>query len=208
MRKAHLLLTLFFVAGCALKADQFLTVSLNTAPLNGTAGSLDFAFSSGALSSQSATVQILNFTGAVFGGVRQTTGDVTGGPLGFAPITLNNSTAYQSNDDFESVTFGRSLSFTLDFGGPAVNSPSGGNTSTSQFAFYTYGDANGSVPVLTGDPSGLSGLITINLNGSPSTSAVSPNLTFSAPVPEPAAIWLLATALGLLSVTRLLRRPS
>ncbi|MBV9224881.1 MAG: NF038129 family PEP-CTERM protein [Acidobacteriaceae bacterium] len=206
MRKVYLFgLFLFVAAGCALQGDQLLTVSLDTGTLNGTVGSLDLAFDAGALSSQDATVQILNFTGATFAGVRQTTGAVTGGPLGSAPITINNSTSYGSNDEFESVTFGRSLSFTLVFGGPAVNSPSGGNTSTSQFAFYTYADANGSVPVLTGDPSGLSGLVTINLNGSLSTSVISPNLTFAVPVPEPAAFWLLGGAFGLLSLKRLLR---
>ncbi len=207
-RKAHLLaLALFLAAGCTLQADQFLTVSLNTASLNGTVGSLDFAFDSGALSSQPATLEVLNFTGATFAGARQTTGAVMGGPLGSAPLTISNSTAYQSNDEFESVAFGRSLSFTLDFGGPAVNSPSAGNMSTSQFAFYTYGDANGSTPVLTNDPSGLSGLVTINLNGSLSASASSPELTFATPTPEPATLWLLGGVFALSSITRLLRRP-
>jgi hypothetical protein len=206
MRKAHILtLALFFTAGYALKADQFLTVSLSTATLNGTVGSLDFAFDAGALSSQPATVQILNFTGATFAGTRQITGAVTGGPIP-VPITIGNSTAYQSNDEFESVTFGQLLSFTLDFGGPAVNSPGPGNTSTSQFAFYTYRDANGTVPALTNDPSGLSGLVTVNLNGSLSASAVSPNLTFAAPVPEPATFWLLGGVVGVLGFKRLLSR--
>ena len=207
IRKTYpLALAAFLLAGCALKADQFLTVSLNTASLNGAVGSLDFAFNSGALSSQPATVQVLNFTGAAFAGVRQTTGAATGGPLGSAPITLSNSTAYGSNDEFESVTFSRSLSFTLAFGGPAVNSPGAGNTSTSQFAFYTYADANGSVPVLPNDPSGLSGLVTVNLNGSLSASAVSPNLTFATSAPEPATLWLLGGAFGLSTLRRLFRR--
>ena len=205
--QSHLFaLALFLTAGCALKADQFLTVSVNTTTLNGTVGSLDFAFDSGALSSQPATVQVLNFTGAAFAGGRQTTGAVTGGPLGSAPITISNSTVYQSNDEFESVSFGYSLSFTLDFGGPAVNNPSGSSTSTSQFGFYTYADANGRIPILTNDPTGLSGLVTINLNGSLSTSAVSPELTFAAPTPEPATFWLMGGAAGFLGMARLLRR--
>ena len=205
-RQSHFLaLALFLAAGCSLKADQFLMVSLNTAALNGTVGSLDFAFDSGALSSQPATVQILDFTGAAFAGVRQTTGAVTGGPLPL-PITINNSTAYQSNDEFESVAFGRSLSFTLDFGGPAVNSPSALNTSASQFGFYTYADANGRTPALTNDPTGLSGLVTVNLNGSLSISAPSPDLTFAAPTPEPATLWLMGGAAGFLGLARLLRR--
>jgi hypothetical protein len=210
MRKAHILtLALFLSAGCALKADQLLTVTLNTGPLYNNFGSLDFAFDAGALSSQPATVQVLNFTGAVISERALTyTGAVTGGPLP-APITISNSTAYQSNDLFENFYFyAPVLSFTLDFSGPAVNSPGAGNTSTSQFAFYTYADVNGSVPVLTNDPSGLSGLVTINLNGSLSATALSPNLTFAAPAaaPEPATLWLLGGAFGFLGLSRFLRR--
>jgi hypothetical protein len=152
-------------------------------------------------------VQVLNFTGAVSSErTKISTGAVRGGPLP-APITISNSTAYQSNDELEGFYFTAPLlSFTLDFSGPAVNSPGPGNTSTSQFAFYTYSDERGTVPVLTSDPSGLSGLVTVNLNGSLSASAISPNLTFATPTPEPAPLWLLGGAFALFGAVRFFRR--
>ena len=207
MRKLHILiLTIALTSAVTLRADQVVEVTLNTASINGLTGSLDFAFDPGALSSQAASVTVFNLAGVTSAGVQILTGAASGGPIS-APITISNNSAFQSNDDFETVTFGKSLSFTLDFGGPAINSPTGSALSTTQFAFYTYSDANGTIPVLTSDPSGLAGLITVNLNGTLSSSAVSPNLAFSS-VPEPATVWLAGSVVGVFGLHRLRRRSA
>lgn len=207
MRKLQILaLTVCLTSALSLRADQLLNVTLDTSSINGRTGSVDFAFDAGALSSQAASVSIFNFAGATFGGTQVRTGAATGGPVS-APISISNNSAFQSNDDFETVTFSRSLSFTLDFSGPAVNSPNGSATSTSQFAFYTYSDANGTVPVLTNDPSGLAGLVTINRNGTLSSASVSANLAFSN-VPEPATLWLAGGVLSLLGLRRVRRHSA
>ena len=208
MRKLQLLtLTLSLTSAVMLRADQLLNVSLNTAAISGTTGSIDLAFDSGALSSQAAAVSVFNFNGATFGGTQIKTGAAAGGPVAVAPVTIANSTASQSNDEFETVTFGNTITFTLDFSGPAVVSPNGTSTSTSQFGFYVFSDANGTVPVLTNDASGVAGLVTVNLNGSLSPSAVSPNLAFSS-VPEPATFWLAGIVFGLYGMGRLRRRAA
>ncbi len=207
MRKLQILaLTLSLTSALTLRADQLLNVNLNTSSLNGTTGSLDFAFDAGALSSQAATVTVFNFSGATFAGTQIRTGAATGGPIS-APVNISNNSAFQSNDDFETVTFGRAMSFTLNFSGPAVNSPNGSATSTSQFGFYVYSDANGTVPVLTSDPSGLAALVTVNLNGTVSSSAVSPNVALSS-VPEPATLWMAGGVLSLLGLHRFRRRSA
>ena len=68
MRKSRVLSAcLFLVLGCLADAGPVLQVSVNTAGmgLNGLNGSLDFMFNPSA-GSQSATVQILNFSGAMY----------------------------------------------------------------------------------------------------------------------------------------------
>jgi hypothetical protein len=198
------ILSLLLLAAGASYADRLVDVTVDThtvAP--GTTGYLDFQFNLGALVTQPATVQILNFTGATYvAGTQQLTGGASGGPLP-STITLVNSSGF--DDAFEGVSLGNSLNFVLDFGGPAVNSPNGTATSPSEFLFSMYSDANGTVPLLTTDPGGILGTVTVNLNGSLTTQAVSSNLTFSA-VPEPSAFLLLGGGLGLLGALRRFRR--
>jgi hypothetical protein len=113
---------------------------MNTSSIFGTLGSLDFQFKPGPLITQAATVQITNFSGGTSVGAPQTIGDVTGGPLP-AAFTINNTNVV--NDYFQSFTYGNSLSFDLTFSGPAVTSPNGQSTSTSEFTFSTFSDQAG-----------------------------------------------------------------
>jgi hypothetical protein len=196
------LLSLLVLGSGAAFADRIVEVTVDThtaAP--GTAGYLDFQFNLGPLVTQSATVQIVNFTGATYlTGTQQLTGGASGGPLP-STITLVNSSSF--DDAFEGVSLGNSLSFLLDFGGPAVNSPNGTATSTSQFLFSIFSDVNGTVPLLTSDPNGVLGTVTVNLDGTLTTDAVSSNF---AAVPEPAVFWLLGGGLGFLGALRRFRR--
>jgi hypothetical protein len=172
-------------------ADTLFQVVVNTSSIAGTTGYLDFQFDPGVpTNSQSATLKIQNFTGATYvAGSQVDTGSATGGPLPSA-ITLTNSTDY--NDDYESVKFGNLMSFTLDFGGAAINSPNGTSTSGSSFSFEI-SDANGN-PLLTNDPNAYDATVNVNLNGSTTAVAESPQVVFT---PEPASLWMMTGALAL-----------
>ncbi len=196
------LLSLLVLGSVAAYADKIVEVSVDTHSVaSGTTGYLDFQFNLGPLVTQSATLEILDFQGATYiNGTQQLTGGAAGGPLP-STITLVNSSSF--DDAFEGVSLGNSLSFLVDFGGPAVNSPNGTATSTSEFLFSMFSDVNGTVPLLTSDPNGLLGSVTVNLDGTLKTQAASPNLGF---VPEPAAFWLLGGGLSVLGALRRFRR--
>jgi hypothetical protein len=139
-------------------------VSVKTASISGTMGSLDFNFNPGPLVSQAASLQILSFTGGALAGACPCgTGDVTGQLPG--PLTFDNGTGF--NDYFHGFTYGAGLSFNVRLYGPAVNTPDGVSTSGSQFAFSMFSDAAGTVPVLTTDTThGFAFTIDVNLDGS------------------------------------------
>jgi hypothetical protein len=175
-------------------------ITMNTSSIAGTTGSLDFQFDPGPLVTQPATAQIAAFTGGSFLGLPQTIGAVSGGPLP-ATVTLNNT--FLTNDYFQSFTFGNSLSFLVSLSGPAVDSPDGVSTSTSEFAFSTFSDQNGTVPVLTPDLNGIAATVVVNLNGSLTESAISPQVQS---VPEPGTLWLFSSALAVLGSLKFRRR--
>ncbi|HEY1948257.1 MAG TPA: NF038129 family PEP-CTERM protein [Bryobacteraceae bacterium] len=195
MSKSQLFVSLFLCLAIAAHADTLITISENTSSINGTVGSLDFQFNPGALVTQEATVTISNFTGGSFVGSASTTSpSVTGGPLPTA-VTIANSGGF--NDYFQGFQFGNALSFTLDFGGGAVNAPDGMSTSTSIFAFSTFSDAAGITPVLTSDPNGIAMTATVNLDGSVTESVFSSQVQVS---PEPGSFSLSGGALALLGI--------
>src|SRR5215831_13817686 len=115
------------------------SVFVNTSSIAGTTGSLDFNFNPGPLSAQSASVQILNFTGdGTLGGNPSPIGDVDG--VLPAVLTFDNATAF--NDYFQTFTFGATLSFDVSLFGPALSTPDGTSTSGSTFAFSMFSDAS------------------------------------------------------------------
>ncbi len=204
MRKFQILTASFcLVAANAALAAPIYLVTMNTSTIApGTTGSLDFQFDPGPLVTQPATVQITNFMGGSFVGLPQTIGAVTGGPLP-AAVTLTNTN--QLNDYFQSFTFGSSLSFDVSFSGPAVVSPNGIATSTSEFVFSTFSDQNGTVPVLTPDPNGVAATVVVNLNGSLTPSSISPDVQVQV-TPEPGTLWMFSAALAVLGCSWVLRR--
>ena len=164
-------------------ADVILYAVVDTHTLAGTTGYVDFQFNPGPLTTQSASLKIENFAGATYvAGSQVDTGGASGGPLP-STVTLNNSTSY--NDDYESVKFGNTLTFALDFGGNAINAPNGTAVSGSSFAF-SLSDAGGN-PLLTNDPNGFDAVVNINTKGMVSYTLPSPSVTFA---PEPTS-WLM-----------------
>jgi hypothetical protein len=209
MRKTFIFLLplLLTAAGAAQAGDVFL-VTMNTSSISGDAGSLDFSLSSGAGSDQSLSATVSAFTGGSYGGTQATDGDVSGGPVtSGSPVTIGPvPDASGLNDDFETFNYGTTLSFLVSLSGPGLTAPDGNATSPYEFDFFTYSDGAGTVPVLTSDPNGISGLVDVSPEGMITVTAVSPNVTITAPAPDPGTVWLLASALGLLLIARSVRQ--
>jgi hypothetical protein len=162
-------------------------VSVDTSSLIGTAGSLDFNFNPGPLVSQSASLQILNFSSdGALAGSPSITGDVSGILPG--TLTFDNGTAL--NDYFEGFTFGSILKFDVSLYGPALSSPDDTSTSGSSFAFSMFSDPAGATPALTSDEiDGIALAVNVNLDGSTNLTNFSSETSVESvvsPVPEPA----------------------
>jgi hypothetical protein len=162
-------------------------VSVNTSSINGTAGSLDFNFNPGTFVSQSASLQILNFSSdGALAGPPVVTGDVRGTLPG--TLTFDNGTAL--NDYFEGFTFGNLLKFDVSLYGPALSSPDGTSKSGSSFAFSMFSDPAGATPALTSDlVDGIALSVNVNLDGSTTlTNFSSQTSVQAATVPEPGSL--------------------
>jgi len=204
MRRHSLLFASFILyAASSASADTAYDVSVDTSSIAGTVGSLDFQFNPGPLVSQSASLQILNFTSdGTLVPPAFPTGDVTG----TLPSTLTFDNGSGFNDYFQGFTFGSSLAFNVSLFGPALSSPDGVSTSGSTFAFSMFADAAGTQPVLTSDTTdGFASVVTVNLDGSTTVTNFSPQATLAsasvAPVPEPRGTVLLIAAMTALLVS-------
>jgi hypothetical protein len=184
-------------------------VSVNTSSISGDAGSLDFNFNPGPLTTQSASLQLLSFNsdGVLTGTCPCGTGDVSGQLP--ATVTFDNGTGF--NDYFEDFTFGTTLSFEVSLYGPALSAPDGVSTSGSTFAFSMFSDAAGTVPALTTDTAdGFAFTVNVNLDGTTSLTnfssqtAVLPTTTST--TPEPASSALLVAGISILWISRQQRR--
>ena len=189
----------------AASADPVLeAVSVDTSSLNGTAGSLDFNFNPGPLGSQSASLQILNFSsGGSLTGPPSITGDVSGTLPG--TLTFDNGTFF--NDYFEGFTFGTVLKFDVSLYGPALSSPDGTSSSGSSFGFSMFSDPGATNAALTSDlVDGIALTVLVNLDGSTSlinfSSETSVEAAASA-VPEPGSFAItLLLILGAIFVVK------
>jgi len=202
MNRLFLLSAILSCAAIALTAAPVTyTVSVDTASLAGTTGSLDFNFNPGPLVSQSALVQILDLVGGSAAEGPVLTGDATGALPG--TISLDNGTGF--NDYFQQFTYGSRLAFNVYLYGPALSAPDGLSSSGSTFAFSMFSDAAGTLPALTADVTdGFAYVVNVNLDGS---TTVTNYIVNSAAAPEPAhcflaGICLLSAALLMRNVRR------
>lgn len=168
-------------------------VTVDSSSITGTTGSLDFQFNPGPLTSQAASLQILDFSSdGSLAGSPALTGDV-GGAL---PGTLTFDNGTQFNDYFDDFTFGSTLSFQVSLYGTALSSPDGVSTSGSDFAFSMFSDPAGTIPALTTDTvNGFAATVAVNLDGT--TTVTDPSIqtiiASSTVIPEPSNLLLMAT---------------
>jgi hypothetical protein len=213
------LLWLLPVCAAFLTADAVTyDVTVDTSSLSTTTGSLDFNFNPGPLTTQSASLQILNFAsdGTLENCATNVqgycpTGDVSGTLPG--TLTFDNGTAF--NDYFDDFTFGSTISFDVSLYGPALTAPDMVSMSGSTFAFSIFSDPAGTVPALTSDSTyGIAFTVDVNLDGSTtvtnnsSQTTVSPESGSGPPsggsggsppsaVPEPGSMLLILTMLAM-----------
>lgn len=168
-------------ASTASAAPITYNVTVDSSSISGTAGSLDFNFNPGPFATQSAYLQILDFTSdGALAGSPMLTGDVHGALPG--TVTFDNGTSF--NDYFEGFTYGSTLSFQVSLYGPALSSPDGSSTSGSTFAFSMFSNVAGTMSVLTTNPSGFAFTIDVNLDGTTTVTNFSPQTTVSVPAPS------------------------
>jgi hypothetical protein len=156
--------------------DQIVPLLIDTSSVAGTTGSIDLQFNPGPNIALNASVAVLGFQGAT-STFDQQTGSVSGGPLPNT-VTLNNLDVL--NEDLEGLNFGNSITLTLDFSGPAINSP-GSAPSGSVFTLGLFSDPGATMP-LPIDPTGIAFAANINPNGQFTTLIVSPEVSI---VPAP-----------------------
>ncbi len=174
------LIFLVLCGGVAFAGPITYNVTVDTSSLGHIfMGSLDFNFNPGPLTSQFASLQVLNFVsdGTPASNCPCATGDVTGQLPG--TLTFDNGSPF--NDYFDDFTFGDTISFQLSFYGPALSAPDGVSTSGSVFGFSVFSDAAGSIPVLTSDTAdGFAFIIEVNLDGTTSVTNYSSQTTVTA----------------------------
>jgi hypothetical protein len=189
-------LLLWFAATLSASAITY-DITVDTSSISGTAGSLDFQFNPGPLTTQLADLQILGFTSdGALAGSPSLTGDVSGGPLP-SSVMFDNGTGY--NDYFEGFTYGDSISFQVSLYGPALTSPDGTSTSGSTFAFGMFSDSAGTDPTLTSDTiDGFAFTVDVNLDGTTTLTNFSSETAVSpvSAVPEPSSLLFLGSALA------------
>lgn len=196
-----MLAVLAFTAVTPVEALEIQVTVDSSSVAAATAGSLDFQFSAGDSSAQTATAVVTGFSSTAL-----TMGDITftnsasGGPLP-SNVTVQNDPAFLSNRARQAVTYGSgsSMSFILNISGNALTTS---GTADSTFYFSLLDTSNQSIlsgqalPHLT---------ITIPANGSGIPVISSISLITASVVPEPGSIAMTGIAAAVLAF-RLNRR--
>jgi hypothetical protein len=165
-------------------------VTVNTTSVLATDGYIDFQLNPTAMPTQPANADVANFftdgvldPAAPFSG---TTGEASGTLPGTVTLTNSEST----NEYTEGMTpFGTTITFDLDFYGPALSNPNGDGGGSFYLDFF---DPNGNY-LLDPNSNGYALEIDINGNGTTSVAYQSSDITIEGPtfVPEPGSMALL-----------------
>lgn len=194
------LLALFGSAGSLAFADpasvQYM-VTVNTSSQLGNMGYIEFQTNGSSFGSQPANADVANFFSD---GVLIPPGTNTNESSGMLPGTVTQDNSTQFDDYIEEMTFGTTITFTLDLYGPAISNPNGQGGGSF---FLDFLNSDQTAYLFTNNPDGAALEVDINPDGS-TTATTFPNenggpsdVTISGPtfVPEPASLALLAGGL-------------
>ncbi len=182
---------LLLAAASAAPASVLYTITVNTASISATAGTIDFQFNPGDITSDLASAAISNFqlTGpGLLSGIPQYFGDASG----TLPASLVVNNTANDNEALQALTFGTSVSFRVTLSQTLTGTALTG----SVFNFGLF-QTDGTTPLLTTDPSGFAATINLDTTGRPTSSVTTPLATVTA-TPEPGTTALLI--LGLFSL--------
>jgi hypothetical protein len=202
-------LLLTSMVGTASAVPITYDVTVDTASLAGTTGSLDFNFNPGSPTTQNATVEVENLSGGAVSGTPALTGSASGALPG--TVTLINSTPF--NDYFQDFVYGSQIQFDISLSGPALSAPNGTSTSGSAFTFSMFSDPAGTLPALTSNSEGFAFVVDVNLDGSTtvnnfsSVTSIVAATTGRVPVPEPDGFPLAMAGLALALIGWLRKQP-
>jgi hypothetical protein len=192
VKQIFLAAVIAFVGSSPATANAIFSVNVTTGPLNGVAGYLAFDFLGGT-PIENNTVTISGFTSNAALGALTKTGDAFG-TISPGPGTMDD-TNFFFNEFLQAVTFGTTISFTLNL--TTSGAPSG---TPDTFAFYLLDSTQN--PFLTSDPTGANSLFSINVTGPNLSPAVYTSSSAAATVtpagistPEPGSFWMLGVPL-------------
>lgn len=202
MRLNKLYLSIVLLALCGLtgptafadSASIQYMVTVNTTSVLLTDGYIDFQFNPSSMSTQPANADVANFaTDGVLNPADPNNGSY-GEVSGQLPGTVTLINSEIDNEYTEAMTFGTTITFDLDFYGPAISNPNGEGGGSFYLTFYN-SDFSGTY--LTTNPNGDALEIDINGDGSTTVAYQSPDVMLSGPteVPEPATLALLCGGL-------------
>ena len=193
---------LIFVASSGLFATTFTyNVAVNTSSLSATAGTIDFQFNPGDVTSDLANAIISNFT--ITG-----PGSLSGAPMyfgdssGVLPSSLRVSNTFNDNEALQALTFGTSLAFRV-----TINETLTGTAAAGSVFNFSVFQSDGFTPLLTTDPNGVLASINLNTVGASASSTTSAAATVTA-APEPATIMLFGAGLLILAIGRMATRTN
>jgi hypothetical protein len=145
-------------------------VTVDTSSQNTNYGYIDLELNAGSLGALPVTANVFDFSGAVLNPA-DPNNDEIGSVTGSLPNTLS-IVGSTSNDYFEGLTFGDSLTFDVTLSGAGV-SLAGDAAGTSGTIFQlSFFDPTISFPLFSSDPSGATALIEVAADGAVTTDAL------------------------------------
>jgi hypothetical protein len=188
--KLFVIALMILTAGSAFASISY-DVTVNTSSLSGDTGYIYLQYVTANAASSTATVSGFTTNGTL--AATNDTIDVVNGSAvtGVLPGSVTFANTNSVNDYNHAITFGNSFSFDLSFSAPSAGGSASGS---STFSLGLFADAYGNTPSLTDSSAGTLFTVSLVNDGSTRTSVLASEAKVS-PVPIPATVWLLGSAL-------------